>query len=197
MFGHKSALVLLLVVGAACSADAKGSKPAAAPGSAAPASTARTDAAPGACVLLTKADVDAAFAPRVFALEPEPQPDIAGTDRIASVSHCTYASRGASIREMITAGLLVRQAPTDAMGVTVATAKDGAVKLNGTPVDVPGLGDAAYWINLGSARRPIVQLNVFVGPRLWLVFSASDPTRSAEAAVADLGKVAETAIGRM
>lgn len=194
MFGRKRVTVLLLAACAACSGDAKGSKPAATMSAAGSAATSR---APSACVLVTKADVDAAFAPRVFTVEPETTPDIAGTDRIAAVSACTYASRGASIREMITVGALVRRAPADAAAVTVATAKAGAVKLNATPVDVPALGDAAYWINLGSATRPIVELNVFVGPRLWLVFSASAPTLSVEVAVAELRKVAETALGRL
>ncbi len=170
------------------------SKPAAATTAAGSGATSR---APSACMLTTKADVDAAFAPRVFILEPQTTPDIVGTGKLASVSKCTYASRGASIREMITVGVLVRQAPTDATGMTVAVAKDGAAKLNATPVDVPALGDAAYWINLGSATRPIVELNVFVGPRLWLVFSASAPTLGVDAAVADLRKVAETALARL
>lgn len=197
MFERKRATVLLLAVCAACSGDSKGSDPAAETTAAGRAASSATSRAPSACVLMTKADVDAAFAPRVFTVEPQTTPDVAGTGTLASVSKCTYVSRGASIREMFTVGALVRQAPTDATGVTVAVAKDGAAKLNATPVDVSGLGDAAYWINLGSTTRPIIQLNVFVGPRLWLVFSASAPTLSTDAALADLRKIAEAALGRL
>lgn len=194
---NPKAVILLLTLCSACAGDTKGAQAS----QAEPASQARA-AAPatatvGACALLLKADVDAAFAPRVFTLEPQNGPDIAGTDRMASVSHCTYASRGASIREMMTVGLVARQAQNDASGITVATAKAGAVKLNATPVDVAGLGDAAYWINLGSARRPIIELNVFKGARTWLVFGASAPTLDTDTALADLRKVAEAALARL
>lgn len=197
MLERKSAIMLLLACCAACSGDARGSKSAAATTAGGTAASSTSQRAPGACALVTKADVDAAFAPRVFTVEPQTTPDVAGTGKLASVSKCTYASRGASVREMTTVSALVRQAPTDAAGVPVATAKAGAVKLNAAPVDVPALGDAAYWINLGSATRPIVELNVFVGPKLWLVFSASAPTLGVDAAVADLRKVAESAVGRL
>ena len=191
----KSVLLLLAVL-SACAGDTKGSQTA----QSSPAGQARA-AAPaaaslGACALLLKADIDAAFAPRVFTVEPQNRPDTKGTTSMASVSRCTYASRGASVREMMTVGLVARQAQNDASGVTVAVAKEGAAKLNATPVDVPGLGDAAYWINLGSAQRPVIELNVFIGPRLWLVFSGSAPTLDTDTALAHLRQVAEAALAR-
>ena len=80
--------------------------------------------------------------------------------------------------------------------MTVAIAKAGAVQLHATPVDVPGLGDAAYWVNLGSARRPIIQLNVLKGKRLWLIFSASAATLGTDAALASLTKLAKATLAR-
>lgn len=194
MIRGTKAVVLLLAICAACSGDTRGMK-------AAPASAATSDARPArtldACLLLLKPDVDAAFAPRTFALEPETQPDIASSGKLAAVSTCTFVSRGASIREMLTVSLLARRAPTDASGVTVATAKAGAAQLKATPVDVPGLGDAAYWVNLGSASRPSIQLNVFKGPRVWLVFGASTAGMDAHATVEHLTTLAHAALIRL
>ena len=150
-----------------------------------------------ACALLLKSDVDAAFAPRVFREGEKGRGDFAGTAKLATVASCTFTSRGASLRDLLTVGVLARRAPSDKGGVTVAAAKDGAVKLNMTPVDVPGLGDAAYWVNLGSSRRPIVQLNVLKGKRLWLVFSASAARLDTEAALAGLTTVARATLARL
>ena len=186
--------VLLLALCSACAGDTKGSQSATTTAAATVAQTARTL---DACALLLKVDVDAAFAPRTFTLEPKVQPDIASTGKLAAVSTCTFVSRGATIREMMTVGLLARRAPSDASGVTVATAKSGAVQLRATPVDVPGLGDAAYWVNLGSANRPDIQLNVFKGEQLWLIFSASAAGLNADTAVEHLTTLAEAALARL
>ena len=189
MFNATKELILLLAVCSACSGDTKGMK-----ASATDPQTVRTF---DACALLLKSDIDAAFAPRTFTLEPMGRPDIASNGQLAAVSTCTFASRGANIREMLTVGLLARRAPSDASGVTVATAKAGAAQLKATPVDVPGLGDAAYWVNLGSANRPSIQLNVFKGPRVWLVFSASAAGLDVDATVARLATLAGAAVGRI
>lgn len=189
-------VVLLLAICSACSGETKGSQTASAT-TTADASGTQGARALDACALLLKADVDATFAPRTFTLEPASQPDVAGTGKLASVSTCTFVSRGASVRDMMTVGLLARRAPSDASGVTVATAKAGAAQLKATPVDLPGLGDAAYWINLGSANRPSIQVNVFKGPRVWLVFSASATGLDAEATVEHLARIAEAAVGRL
>jgi hypothetical protein len=186
-----------VVVFSACSGETKES-----PGMASTSREARSDVAPtrggpDACALVLKADVDAAFAPRVFETGEVGRGNVAGTAKLASVSGCTFTSRGASVKEMMTVSLIARHAPNDQGGVTVATAKDGAAKLNATPVDVQGLGDAAYWINLGGSKRPVIELNVFKGQRLWLVFSASAATVGSDATLAGLTKVAETALGRL
>jgi hypothetical protein len=150
-----------------------------------------------ACALMLKADADAAFAPRVFIEDAKAPGGFAGTAKLATVASCTYSSRGASLRDLLTVGILVRRAPNDKTGVTVAAAKDGAIKLNKTPVDVPGLGDAAYWVDLGSARRPVVSLNVFKGKRLWLVFSASAAGLNTETALVSLKTVAKATLARL
>ena len=123
-------MIVLLTLGVGCSGDTKGAQ-------------ASVAATLEACALLQKADVDAAFAPRVFRLEPENGPDIVGNARMAAVSHCTYASPGASALQMMTVGLVVRQAQTDASGVTVATARAGAVKLNATPAKLKKVAESA------------------------------------------------------
>ena len=150
-----------------------------------------------ACALMLKADVDAAFAPRVFGNGEKGRGNIAGTAKLATVSGCTFTSRGASLKEMMTIRIVARRAPSDQAGITVASAKEGAVKLNTTPVDVPGLGDAAYWVNLGSSARPIVELNVFTGKRLWIIVGATAPQLGTDAALAGLTKVAKAALGRL
>ena len=196
MIRGTKAIVLLLTICSACSGDTKGSRTASAT-TTADAPDEQSARTLDACALLLKADVDAAFAPRTFTLEPASQPDFAGTGKLASVSNCTFASRGASVRDMLTVSLLARRAPSDATGVTITTAKAGAAQLKATPVDVPGLGDAAYWVNLGSANRPIIQLNVFKGSRVWLVFSASAAGLDVNAAVEHLTRIAEATLGRL
>ena len=157
---------------------------------------AQTPAPLDACALLPKGDVAAAFAPRVFADGEKGRGDFAGTARLATVANCTYTSRGASLRDLLTVGLTARRAPNDQTGVSVAAAKEGALKLNARPVDVAGLGDAAYWVNLGSATRPIIQLNVLQGKRLWLIFSASAGGLKSDTALAGLVKLARQSLAR-
>jgi hypothetical protein len=191
--------VLVLLV-AACSASSgeKMESKGGTPGSRdAPSDVAQTTGPLDACALMRKADVEAAFAPRLFGNGEPGRGDVAGTAKLATVSGCTFTSRGASVREMMTVSILARRAPNDEAGVTVASAKDGAVKLNTTPVDVPGLGDAAYWVNLGSSTRPIIQLNVLKGRRLWLIFGATASTLGTDAALAGLTTVAKATLRRL
>lgn len=179
---------------AGCAGDTNGSEDTAAAMSAARSD--RTAGALDACALVQKAEVDAAFAPRVFGNGEKGATDMAGTDRLAAVSTCTFTSTGPSARELMTVNILVRRAPSDAMGVSLATAKEGAVKLNATPVDVSGLGDSAYWINLGSSALPNIQLNVFKGQRVWFIFSATTWRLETDTALSGLTKVAEASLGR-
>jgi hypothetical protein len=159
--------------------------------------TAQAPAPLDACALMLKADVDAAFAPRVFREGDKGPGGFAGTAKLATVANCTYSSRGASSRDLLSVGITARRAPTDQAGVTVAAAKDGAVKLNMTPVDVPGLGNAAYWVNAGTSSKPNVQLNVLKGKRLWLIFSATGAGPNTEVALAKLTRVAKATLARL
>lgn len=198
MIRNRKASVLLVAVFVACSGETKDSKGSASASTDASRREVAAKAEPlDACALLTKADADAAFAPRLFENGEKGRGDIAGTDRLAAVSSCTFTSRGATAKETMTVGILVRRAPSDDTGVTVAGAKEGAMRLKTTPIDVPGLGDAAYWVNLGSSTRPVIELNVFKGRRLWLIFSATGSKLDPEGAVADLAKLAEAALGRL
>jgi len=193
----KKALVLLVAVCLACSGETKESQGKTSTSSDARREVAMTAPPLDACVLMLKADVDAAFAPRVFENGEKGRGNFAGTDKLAAVSGCTFTSPVASVKEMMTISIVARRAPNDQGGVTVASAKAGAVKLNTTPVDVPGLGDAAYWINLGSSTRPVIELNVFKGKRLWLIFSATASKLDTYTALAGLTKMAEATLGRL
>lgn len=197
MIRYKKALVVLVAVCSAFSGEANRSEDGTSASGGARRDVAQATGPLDACALMLKADVDAAFAPRVFGNGEKGRGDVAGTAKLATVSRCTFTSRGASLRELMTVGILARRAPNDKAGVTVASAKDGAVKLNANPVDVPGLGDAAYWVNLGSSTRPIVQLNVLKGQRLWLIFSATASNLGTDAALARLTKVAKVTLGRL
>ena len=197
MIRCKKALVVLVAVCSAFSGEAKEPNGSALTSGDARSGTAQAAGPLDACALLLKADVDAAFAPRVFANGEKGRGNFAGTAKLAAVSSCTFTSRGASLREMLTVGILARRAPSDQTGVPLASAKDGAVKLNATPVDVPGLGDGAYWVNLGSRTRPVISLNVLKGKRLWLVFSASASGLATETALAGLTKAAKATLGRL
>jgi len=197
MMRYPKALVLLLAAGSALSCKAGESKSTVSTSGNAQSDVAQAAGPLDACALMLKADVDAAFAPRVFGDGEKGVGDVAGSATLAAVSGCSFSSPGASAKERLTVSILVRRAPDDKTGMTVAMAKDGAVKLNASPVDMPGLGDAAYWVNLGSSTRPIIQLNVLKGKRLWLIFSATASQLGTDTALAGLTQVARTTLGRL
>jgi len=148
-----------------------------------------------ACSLITKADVNAAFAPRMF------EPDNSGpaqrvSSKYAEVSNCTFVSKGATIREMAIVTVSVRLATSDEYGVGIDKMKAGAVALKGTPIDIVGVGDGAYWVNLGSSARPSRQLAVAKGKRLWLTFGESSPALSDAEAVARLTRLAKSGLAK-
>lgn len=141
--------------------------------------------------MLQKADVEAAFAPRKFD-SGQPGYAVKSSPTRAAVTSCTYTSRGATVKEMVTVTLGVRRAPSDATGTTPEAAKAGAVQLKATPVAVAGLGDGAYTVNLGSS----IQLNVFRGKREWLVFGGRARTLDNDAVLAALTKIAKATVAR-
>jgi hypothetical protein len=142
------------------------------------------------------ADLDAAFAPRKFEPGTSGRQQVAGTGTLATVSSCSFVSKGASAKDRLTVSLLARRAPSDATGVTPAAAREGAVQLKTTPVTVEGLGDGAYWVNLGSAALPVVELNLFRGKREWLIFGASGRKLDLPATVASLTRLAQGSTAR-
>jgi len=188
-------MILLVAVFMACSGETKNSGSTSTSTGALPEVAAKTQPL-DACAVVMKADVDAAFAPRHFEDGEKGRGNSAGTDRLAAVSTCTFTSRGAKASERMTVSIVSRRAPSDDAGITIAVAKEGAVKLNTTPVDVPGLGDSAYWVNLGSSKHPVIELNVFKGRRLWLIYSAAGSQLESEDVVAELTTLAQTTLGR-
>jgi hypothetical protein len=148
-----------------------------------------------ACKIMQKADVETAFAPRKFDAG-SPGPVVKGSAKLAAVSSCTYSAAGASVRDRISVTLMARRAPTDATGTTPAQARQGAAQLKATPVDVSGLGDGAYWINIGSTTSPSIQINVFRGKREWLIFSSFGGKVDSNTALANLTKIAKATLAR-
>jgi len=144
-----------------------------------------------ACTMLQKADVEAAFSPRKFD-SGKPGLTIKGSKSMAAVSSCTYTSRGATVKEMVTVTLNVRRAPNDATGTSPEAAKAGAVQLNAKPVAVTGLGEGAYMANLGSS----IQLNVFRGKREWLIFGGRAKMLDNAAVLAGITKIAKATVAR-
>jgi len=146
--------------------------------------------------MLQKADLDAAFSPRVFEPGTPGREKVTGSAKLAAVSSCTFTSRDGSAKDRLTVTLVARRAPSDATGVTPAVARAGAVQLKASPVDVMGLGDGAYWVNIGSGAYPVIQLNVFRGQRVWLVFGAAGKKLDPAAALAGLTKLAGATAAR-
>lgn len=149
---------------------------------------------PDACKLMQKADVEAAFAPRKFDGGTLSQP-VKGSAKLPTVSDCIYTSQGASIREILSVSVSVRRAPTDATGMTPAQARLGAAAFKATVTDVSGLGDGAYWVNLGTAKSPSLQLNVFRGKREWRLFAAAG-RMDVDTGLANLTKIAKATMER-
>ncbi len=152
-----------------------------------------------ACQMLRQSDIEAAFAPRKFDAGTLAREYVKRTPKTAAVSTCTHVSAGPKPKDVLTVLLTARRAPTEASGITPAVAKAGAIKINAqaSPVDVSGLGAGAYWVDVGSKSFPTVELNVFKGPRVWLVFSAGGMTVRQETAVAGLQRVAAATLPRM
>jgi len=148
--------------------------------------------APDACGVVTTSDVNAAFAPRVFVIDNSGPVAAKQSSKFAQVSNCTFVSKGATVKEMLTVSVSLRVASSDANGVTAKVMKEGVVKLGGAPVDVPGLGDSAYWYKLGG-----VSLVVLKGKRILLSVGTHAPKRSDPEAITDLKKIAGAALAKL
>ena len=150
-----------------------------------------------ACKMLLKADVDGAFAPRVFATGSPGHDKAPSSPKLSDVSSCTYSSAGASDKDRLTVTLLARRSPEGESKVTPQSIREGEIKLKGVPVNVPGLGGGAHWVNLVGSAPALIRLNVFRGKREWLVFSATSQTTDTDVAVTGLTQIAKAAVARM
>ncbi len=149
-------------------------------------------AAPDTCDVVSTGDVNAAFAPRLFVIDNSGPVAAKQTSKFAQVSTCTFVSKGATLKDMQTVSVSLRVASSDTNGVTAKMMKEGVVKLGGAPIDVAGLGDSAYWYNLGG-----VSLVVLKGKRNWLTVGASAPLRNNADTLTDLKKIAGAALARL
>jgi hypothetical protein len=147
-----------------------------------------------ACEMLRQADVEAAFAPRKFDAGTLGKNAVKSSPKLAAVSRCTYTSVGATPKDRITVSLLARRAPSDTTGVSPEAAKEGARQLKAVPVDIAGLGDGAYTVNMGSSALPVIELNVFRGKRDWLIFGCGAAKLDPGVALANLKKVAQSSL---
>ena len=148
--------------------------------------------APDACGVVTTSDINAAFAPRVFVIDKSGPVAAKQSSKFAQVSNCTFVSKGATVKDMLTVAVTLRVASSDENGVTVKAMKEGVVKLGGVPVDVPGLGDSAYWYKLGG-----VSLVVLKGKRIWFTVGTHAPKRIDAEAITDLKKIAGAALAKL
>ena len=144
-----------------------------------------------ACAMLHKEDVEAAFIPRKFD-SGQPGDAVKSAPERASVSSCTFTSRGSTAKEMVTVTLGLRVASSDSTGTPPAAAWAGAIQLNAKPVAVEGLGEGAYMVNLGDT----IQLNVFRGKREWLIFGSRAKMLDSKTVLARLTKIAEKTLAR-
>ena len=156
------------------------------------AATTAASSTPDACGVVTTSDVNAAFAPRVFVIDNSGPVAAKQSSKFARVSNCTFVSKGATVKDMLVVSVSLRVASSDANGVTVKVMKEGVVKLGGAPVDVPGLGDSAYWYTLGG--RSLV---VFKGKQILFTVSEHAPKRSDAEAITDLKKIAGAALAKL
>jgi hypothetical protein len=134
-----------------------------------------------ACTLLTKADAESILGQVVQ----DPQRPIQGSATF-DVSSCKYQVEGEAAYENVT---LIVTVPVsgDAQSAQTAFETDKAASLEmlgAVPVDVPGVGDSAYWVAGYGNQLSILKGNTH------LILSATNQTGdSAPQAVVDLAMV--------
>jgi hypothetical protein len=134
-----------------------------------------------ACALLTKADAESILGQVVQ----DPQRPIQGSATF-DVSSCKYQVEGEAASENVT---LIVTVPVngDAQSAQTAFETDKAASsemLGAAPVDVPGVGDSAYWVAGYGNQLSILKGNTH------LILSATNQTGdSAPQAVIDLAVV--------
>lgn len=154
-----------------------------------------------ACDLLSPGELGEIFLSRVFTVNnegPVPRNQPGGPNR-SSVTSCTFVSDTVSPQDMLSITVVLSIAPSDARQPTTAAMKSGVTSLGigATPVDIAGLGDDAYWVNLGSDRRSAVAVNVRHEPRMWLTVSESSAGQEVQLTVERLTGLARRALARL
>lgn len=148
------------------------------------------------CALMRKADLETVLSRNFEAGIAGPVQ--AGTAKRAAVASCTYTSPAPQPRDLLSVSFMVRRSPEGMKGISLETAKAGAAQFKATPVDVPGLGDGAYWINLNTETSPNYQLNVMAGGgRYWLIVSTFGMRLEPAKAIPMLSTLARTAVSRL
>jgi hypothetical protein len=190
---------------AACAGEAKdgakdGTRTAAVSGEPAADAGARPDTR-DACELVTTTELATVYAPRTFAVDttgPVSRNRV-GKANENSMTTCTFSSASASVRDLVTVTVMVVTSPSDAAQRTVDQMKTGVMSLglNAKPVDVAGLGDGAYWVNLGSTQRSAFALNVKDGARRWLTIGESSSGQRDEETLSRLTKLAGLALAKL
>ncbi|MDZ7630148.1 MAG: hypothetical protein U5K74_02015 [Gemmatimonadaceae bacterium] len=191
---------IIIAAAALLAACGRGSANASSGGASADAPADTVTRASVACAAVTPADLDTVFAPRTFVADttgavPVIQPGRAEPNAVTS---CTYKS-GTTVRDLMTITVTLVGAETDATHATVDEMKRAVTKLRltATPTDVPGLGTAAYWVNLGTASRSSIAVYVEHAPRRWLILGESSSGGTIDATVDRLTDVARRALARM
>jgi hypothetical protein len=155
---------------------------------------------PDACTLVTPDELAAIFAGRSFTQDalPAERRNSPGGPRRNAVTSCTFVSTGASIPDMMTVSIVLTTAHSDKAQPTMDKMWAGAAKL-GQKVElktVDGLGDGAYWFNIGGGSRSGIVLSVMRNPRHWLAVSESSSGQEESVTVSRLSAVAKAALGR-
>lgn len=154
-----------------------------------------------ACNLVSSEELAGIFSGRSFAVDdsnPAPRSRKGGPDE-NSFTSCTFITADLSPSEMMAVTVLVTIAPGDDRQQSIQAMKSGVtgLGLGAMPVDVPGLGDGAYWANLGSDRRSAVAVNVKHDPRIWLTVSESSSGQEVGLTVERLTGVAQRVLERL
>lgn len=150
-----------------------------------------------ACGLVTPEALGALFEGRSFVIDhtsPSPR-NRAGAPGQNTITSCTFVSAAPEVRDILAITILVTIAPSDGAHQSVAAMKAGAQSLGlSPPVDIPGLGDGAYWVNAGTAQRSAIAINVQHNPRIWLTVSESSVGQDTALTVDRLTAVARQAL---
>jgi hypothetical protein len=197
MLRRGTAAVGLAMALAACGpAESNTQNVAAVPAPASPASNTKLDA----CALVLPQELADIFSGRSFVIDnsgPTARNQPGGASRNMTTS-CTFVSAGASVQEMMVVSVIVTVAPDDGAQQTIEAMKAGveSLGLGADPADIPGLGDGAYWVNLGG-QRTAVTVNVKHDPRIWLAVSESSRGQEVSMTVGHLGDVARRVLSRL